>query len=94
MLTVLLTKARAWALTALAVVAVLVGAYAWGGRRAKHAAALEAQALEAARARKVEEAVRSAAEDRNHVDQDVGRMPPGRAAERLRDEWSRDRRTR
>lgn len=93
MWTVLLTKAKAWALVALAVVAVLVGAYAWGGRRAKQAAALEAQALEAARARKMEEAVRSAAEDRNHVDQEIGRMPPGGATERLHNRWSRDKRS-
>lgn len=65
-------------LTALAVLAVLFGAYYAGGRAAREGAAKKSQAR-----------VIEAAEDRKHVEQTVDRMSDDDVAERLRDRWSR-----
>lgn len=91
MLTALWAKIQGWALMALAVAAVLVGAYAAGGRSARRAAEVERLNRELAgekAARKAQERARS---DRNAIDHAVRNLPAGGAAERLRREWNRDR---
>lgn len=84
-------KVQGWALMALAVAAVLVGAYAAGGRSARRAADVDRLNREAAgekAARKAQERARS---DRNAIDHAIRNLPVGGSAERLRREWNRDR---
>jgi len=71
------------ALMALAVLAVLVGAYALGGRAATRAAQ---------RKREYDEALRAGAGAKgvHDVEVEIRRMPPGRAADVLRRDWMRD----
>lgn len=75
-------------LTALAVVLVLVGAYAEGGRRARQAARLEAERGRAAADNAAVAERHRSLEVRDEVERDV--RTGGGAAERLRNEWSRD----
>lgn len=49
------SRLRAWALTALAVLAVLAGAYAMGGRAARRSAELEEERRQARARRRIEE---------------------------------------
>lgn len=79
----ILTKLQGYALTALAVIAVLFGAYAWGGRRAKQAAETK---------RKYEEAQRAAAGAKGVHDAqaEVNSLPTGGARDELRRDWMRN----
>ena len=49
------SRLQAWALTALAVLAVLAGAYAMGGRAARRSAELEEERRQARARRRIEE---------------------------------------
>ena len=49
------SRLQAWALTALAVLAVLAGAYAMGGRAARRSAELEEERRQAQARRRIEE---------------------------------------
>lgn len=51
----MLSRLQAWALTALAVLAVLAGAYAMGGRAARRSAELEEERRQARARRRIEE---------------------------------------
>lgn len=51
----MLSRLQAWALTALAVLAVLAGAYAMGGRAARRSAELEEERRQARARRRMEE---------------------------------------
>lgn len=75
----MITRLQAALLTALAVLLVLAGAYAAGGRAARRAVVAKTQK------RQIE-----AAEDRHDVEEDVGRMPDDVVAERLRTDWTKD----
>ena len=91
MMAALWGKAQGWALMALAVAAVLVGAYGAGGRSARRAAEVERLNREVAgekAARKAQERARS---DRNAIDNTIRNLPAGSSAERLRREFNRDR---
>lgn len=79
----IMTRLHAWALTALAVLLVLVGAYAMGGRASKKAAD---------RKREYDDALRAAAGAKGVHDANVTvrSMPDGAAADKLRDDWMRD----
>lgn len=97
MIQTILLKAQAWALTALAVVLVLLGAYALGGRRAREA---EEAKSEADRLRKdlavekgntaAKEAAIEAAHARRDAEVAAAALAPGEAQQKLRDEWARD----
>lgn len=93
----LILRAQGWALTALAVLLVLAGAYALGSTRARRAAE---KANEADRLRRdlANERANSAAQGaaieaarvRRDADAAAAAMAPGEAQEALRNEWSRD----
>jgi type III secretory pathway component EscV len=82
-ITVLMARLQGWALTTLAVLAVLVGAYAYGHRTAKKAAKKESDLAEAQRATAGAKGVEDA---RREVD----KLPDGGAADELRRDWMRD----
>ncbi|WP_074983723.1 hypothetical protein [Pseudomonas citronellolis] len=79
MIATLWGRIQAALLTLMAVVLVLFGAYALGGRAARKATEQKTQ-------RRTIEAAR----ERSDVEMRVDRQPDGAAAERLRNEWSRD----
>lgn len=75
-----------------AVAAILAGVwYAWGRGRAsaQHEAQVRAESDRAQRNAQAAQDIQNAAEERNHVEADIARRP-GRAADRLRDNWSED----
>jgi hypothetical protein len=76
-------KLKAWALTAWAVLLVLVGAYVMGGRASKKAAEKKAN---------YNEALRSAAgaKGAHDAELDTRKLPTGGAADQLRRDWMRD----
>jgi len=76
-------KLKSWALTILAVLLVLVGAYAMGGRAARKGAQAK---------RNYDEALRGAAGAKgvHDAEVEVRRMPAGSAADQLRRDWMRD----
>lgn len=78
----ILDKLKSWALTALAVLLVLVGAYAMGGRASKKSAEKK---------RNYDEALRSAAGAKGKYDAelDTRRLPPGGAFDELGRDWMR-----
>lgn len=78
----IVTKLQGWALTLAAVVLVLLGAYAIGGRAAKKAANKQQQFDEARRAA-------AGATEVHHANQEVEKMGNGAAAIQLRAEWMR-----
>jgi hypothetical protein len=80
---VILGKLQAWALTILAVLAVLVGAYVKGGRAAKAAADKQRELDDARRAAAGAKGVHDAAIETN-------RLRDGDAADQLRRDWMRD----
>jgi hypothetical protein len=79
----ILTRLQAWALTALAVLLVLFGAYALGGRAAKKSADQK---------KKYDDALRAAAGAKgvHDAEAEVRAMPTGGAADKLRSDWMRD----
>lgn len=97
MIQTILLRAQAWALTALAVILVLLGAYALGGRRARKA---EEAKNEADRLRRdlAEEKGNAAARDeaikagraRLNADLNAAALAPGEAQRKLKDQWARD----
>lgn len=89
MLATFLVRVKSWAFTALAVAAVLVGAYAYGGRRARAAAELEQRAARAASDRAVTNEIVNALERKNEITEEVAKLPPGAALSELREHWSR-----
>lgn len=76
-------KLKSWALTAWAVLLVLVGAYAWGSRAAKKAAEKKANYNEALRAA-------AGAKEVHNAELDTRKLPDGGAADQLRRDWMRD----
>lgn len=78
----ILDKLKSWALTALAVLLVLVGAYAMGGRASKKSAEKK---------RNYDEALRSAAGAKGVHDAELEtrRLPAGGAADELGRDWMR-----
>ncbi len=91
MLAGLWVRVQSWLFTALAVAAVLVGAYALGGRAARRSAELERAEQRAMAERAARTAQERAKGVRDGIDADVRRLPAGGAAERLRERWNRDR---
>lgn len=83
MITMILAKLQGWALTTLAVLAVLVGAYGLGHRAAAKSAKKESDLAEATRATAGTKGVEDA---RREVD----KLPDGGAADELRRDWVRD----
>ena len=79
----ILTRLQAWALTALAVLLIIVGAYALGGRTARKAAD---------RKKEYNDALRAAAGAKGVQDATltVRSLADGGAADKLRDDWMRD----
>jgi hypothetical protein len=97
MIAALLLRAKDWALTALSVLLVVLGAYALGGRRAKKAEQAHSEADRVKRDLALEKAnseakdqIIQATETRNKVEAEVEALPPGGAQQQLKDEWSRD----
>lgn len=76
-------KLKAWALTAWAVLLVLVGAYAMGSRAARKAAKTKADYNEALR-------TAAGAKEVHDVEHETRAMPDGAAADELRRDWMRD----
>jgi hypothetical protein len=76
-------KLKSWALTFLAVLAVLVGAYAIGGRKARRAAEAKHNYDEALRAG-------AGAKGVHDVEVEVRKLPTGGAADQLRRDWMRN----
>jgi hypothetical protein len=76
-------KLKAWALTAWAVLLVLVGAYFMGGRVAKKAAEKKKDYNDALRAA-------AGAKEVHDVELDTRKLPTGSAADQLRRDWMRD----
>ena len=76
-------KLKAWALTAWAVLLVLVGAYVMGGRASRKAAEKKAN---------YNEALRSAAgaKGAHDAETDTRKLPDGGAADQLRRDWMRN----
>jgi hypothetical protein len=79
----LTTRLQAWALTALAVLFVLVGAYAMGGRAARRSTE---QKYKYEKARREVAAAKGAHDAQMEVDA----LPTGGAADELRRDWVRD----
>lgn len=79
----ILDKMKSWALTALAVLLVLVGAYAMGGRASKKSAEKK---------RNYDEALRSAAGSKgvHDAEMETRRLPTGGAADELSRDWMRE----
>ena len=78
----IMTRLQGWALTALAVLLVLFGAYAWGGRTARRATTLKYDYEEAARAA-------AGAKGRYDAELETRELPEGGAANELRRDWMR-----
>jgi hypothetical protein len=76
-------RLKAWALTLVAVVLVLLGAYAMGGRKARQAAEKK---------RNYDDALRAGAGAKgvHDVEVEVRKLPAGGAADQLRRDWMRD----
>lgn len=91
MITALWLRLKGWAAMAGAVLLVLAGAYALGGRAARKSAQLEQARRDERAAKAATAAQESARRDRDATDQTISRLPPGESAKRLRDEWNRDR---
>lgn len=87
----MIARLQGWAWTALAVVAVLLGAYAMGGRAARRSAALQQADRQARAERAARQAQDGAGRIRDEIDADVRQLPAGDAERRLRDGWTRDR---
>jgi hypothetical protein len=78
----ILTRLQGWALTAFAVLLVLLGAYAYGGRKARRATELKYDYEEAARAA-------AGAKGRYDAELETRELPEGGAADELRRDWMR-----
>jgi hypothetical protein len=76
-------KLKSWALTAWAVLLVLVGAYVMGSRAAKKAAEKKSNYNEALRDA-------AGAKEVHNAELDTRKLPTGGAAEQLRRDWMRD----
>ena len=79
----ILNKLQGYALTILAVLAVIVGAYAIGGRASRKAAEKKNLLDEALRAS-------AGAKGAHDAEAETRRLPDGAAADQLRNEWVRD----
>ncbi len=97
MFATLLPRLQSWALTALAVVAVLVGAYAYGGYRARKSQELKDENERLRKDLAVERgnvAARDIAVEsmnaRRDAEVEISHMAPGEAQRQLREEWARD----
>lgn len=76
-------KVKSWALTAWAVLLVLVGAYAMGSRVARKAAEKKTNYNDALRAA-------AGAKGAHDAELDARKLPDGGAADELRRDWMRD----
>lgn len=97
MIQTFMLRAQSWALTALAVVLVLLGAYALGGRRARKAEEAKSAADRLRKDLAVEkgnsaarETAIEAADARRDAEVAAAALAPGEAQKKLRDEWARD----
>lgn len=79
----ILDRLKSWALTALAVLLVVLGAYTMGGRASRKAANAKKELDDARRAAAGAKGVHDAASE-------INEMPDGAAAGQLRREWMRD----
>lgn len=78
----IMRRLQSWALSALAVLLVLVGAYSAGSRSARSAAKRDQEIDDAKRAMAVAEQLRE-------VQREIDSKPPGAAADELRSDWMR-----
>lgn len=90
MISALLLRIKGWALAALTVLAVIGGAFLHGRSKGQQQAERQAAAdnLEEDNAALRESL--DAAKERNNAELEVSRLPDGGAADRLRNDWSRD----
>lgn len=90
MISALLLRIKGWALAALAVLAVIGGAFLHGRSKGRQQAERQAAAdnLEEDNAALRESL--DAAKERNNAELEVSRLPDGGSADRLRNNWSRD----
>lgn len=90
MISALLLRVKEWALAALAVLAVIGGAFLHGRSKGRQQAERQAAAdnLEEDNAALRESL--DAAKERNNAELEVSRLPDGGSADRLRNDWSRD----
>lgn len=79
----MIARLQALALTVLAVLLVLTGAYLAAGRSARRAADLQHEADEARRSA-------AGAKESNRVEIEIEAMPDGDAAHELRNDWLRN----
>lgn len=81
---------NSWLVGIIAAVVAIIGTWA-AGRRAGAKGEADAAALRhAERDQQQAAAIRQAVQERRDVDNTVARLPDGGAADRLRDQWSRD----
>lgn len=90
MISALLLRVKEWALAALAVLAVIGGAFLHGRSKGRQQAERQAAAdsLEEDNAALRESL--DAAKERNNAELEVSRLPDGGSVDRLRNNWSRD----
>lgn len=86
MIAALMARFKGWFIGAVVALAALLYAWARGRSSARDAAQREAVAGQAQRNAKAADAMRQAAEDRNHVEDDIARG--GSARDSLCDEWT------
>jgi len=79
----ILDRLKSWALTAMAVLLVVLGAYVMGGRASRKAAESKKELDDARRAAAGAKGAHDAASE-------INEMPDGGAADTLRREWVRD----
>ncbi|MNK80463.1 hypothetical protein D3C87_1001780 [compost metagenome] len=79
----IMARLQGWALTTLAVLAVLVGAYAYGHRTAKKAARKENELAQAER-------ISAGAKGVQDAQREVDMLPDGGAGDELRRDWLRN----
>lgn len=78
-----LARVQKWGFSLLAIILVLVGAYAAGGRASKRAVEIKLAEEDAAR-------MRAATKGTRDAKQEVSNLPSGGAADELRRDWMRD----
>lgn len=89
-MTTLWLKLQGYGYTLLAVLLVLIGAYAAGGRKAKKAAETTAKVREQAIELKATKAAVESAQTNKEVSSEVEAMAPGEARQKLENEWGRE----
>lgn len=83
-------KVKGWALALMAVLAVIGGAFLHGRSKGRQQAEQQATTDKLKSDNAALQESLDAAKGRNDAEMEVGRLPDGGAADRLRDAWSRD----